>query len=438
MSRTPLRVSLAVSSVAALATALAVSVPAVSGVSPAGVTAVLSVSPGFTAASLPAGTRLQGDYRRVGAVVVTLPGASLRQLAAVPGVRGIRHDYTIAVSGDNGTSTGAGVSAPAALGAPAGSVGAGGGVTVAVLDTGVADTEALDRASGRLVSGTDTSGENGNKSRDGHGHGTFMANLIAGGTLAGQQVGVAPAARVVDVKVAAADGSTSLSKVIAGLDWVAKNRDGLGIRVLNLSLSAPRPQGGYARDPLTDAAEAVRNAGIVVAVSSGNTANQLGDPGHDPLLMSVGAADTRQTASVADFSGSGVIAGMNRPDVVAPGVSMLSVLPASSYVATAYPQSATGTGLYRGSGTSEAAAVTSGAVAIFLSGKTGVSPDDVRASFATVAKNLGGSADGAGLIRIPSKVVRWSAEGAGSDSAPAYDPSTSSTSWSSTSWSSQW
>jgi len=435
MTRTP-RHAAALAAVAVLAAGAAANTTStVEASDPARVSVVLSVAPSFHASTLPAGARVQSRYARVGALLVSLPSSSVSQLRGLPGVRGARPDYALHVSGSTTPSTG-GVLAPSTLGDAVGSAGSGAGVTVAVLDTGVADTVALDRASGRLVRGTDTSGDKGG-ARDGHGHGTFMANLVAGGTVNDQQVGVAPGARVVDVKVAAADGSTSLSKVLAGLDWVVDKRQALGIRVLNLSLSADRPQDGYAQDPLTDGAEAVRNAGVVVAVAAGNTAGRLGDPGHDPLLMAVGAADTRdKTAVTAGFSGSGVVAGMPRPDVVATGVSVLSVLPPDSLIAMTYPQASNGNGLYRGSGTSEATAVVSGAVAVFLSGKSGVSPDDVRASFATAARNLDGSADGAGLIKIPTKVVRWSAEAAGSGSSGSGDPSTSSTTWSSTTWSS--
>ena len=111
---------------------------------------------------------------------------------------------------------------------------------VAVLDTGVADTKALRRADRRLVRGPDFSQDTGTL-RDGFGHGTFMADLVAGGAVDGSVVGVAPGATVLDVKVADSQGSTTLSKVLRGLDWVATTGADQGVRVLSLSLSADTP-----------------------------------------------------------------------------------------------------------------------------------------------------------------------------------------------------
>ncbi|MDP3713029.1 MAG: S8 family serine peptidase [Mycobacteriales bacterium] len=394
---------------------------------------VLSVAPGFDTGALPAGVTVARELTAVGAVVVDAAPADLLSLRSVPGVRGVAPDRMLSVAGNGGK--GEGVLAPTAVGGTAGQGDAGSGVTVAVIDTGVADTALLTRESGRLVDGADTSGE-GDGPRDGHGHGTFMANLVAGGKWKGMQVGVAPAARVVDVKVATADGSTSLSRVLDGFDWVVQNRARLDIDVVSLSLSAARPEEGYGRDPLTDGAERLRDAGIVVAVATGNDPSQVGDPGQDPLLMAVGAADTTQTAaSTASFSGSAVVAGLQRPDLVAPGVSVLSVLPPSSRIAQSNPEAQTDSGLWSGSGTSQATAVAAGAVAVFLSGREGLSPDDVRVSFAHAASPLSGTADGAGLLRIPTEVRRAADQPAWDGSGTAGEPAPTATSWSATSWS---
>lgn len=398
---------------------------------------VLSVDSSFRASALPEGTQVLDTLPGVGAVLARVPQAAVSWLGGTRGVKGVSADRPLSVSHHEGSHTG--VLAPDALGRPAGTTRAGAGVTVAVVDTGVSDSSVLRRSTGRLVSGTDTSGETSSV-RDGHGHGTFMAGLIAGGSTGNEQIGVAPAARVVDVKVATGDGTTSLSRVVRGLDWVVRNRDAHAISVLSMSLAAARPHEGYGSDPLTDAAEAVRAAGIVVVVPSGNDPAQIGNPGQDPLLMTVGAADTSAgpAAQTASFSGSGVVAGMPRPDVVAPGVSMLSVLPEGSLLARNNPAAAAGRGLYRGSGTSQATAVAAGAVSVFLSQNRAAAPtpDDVRASFATAAHDLSGTADGAGLIRWPSQVVRWSAEASSTDSGDAGgEPSPSASSWSASSWS---
>jgi len=159
--------------------------------------------------------------RRLPAVhmaVVRGDRAAMVRLAGARGVLGLAPDDGVQLAGHD-ERLGGGVLAAQELGGAAGRPGAGAGVRVAVVDTGVSDTAALDRASGRLVDGVDTSGGTApGPYEDGFGHGTFMADLVAGGPFAGRVLGVAPAATVVVVKVASVDGSTSLSRVAAGLD----------------------------------------------------------------------------------------------------------------------------------------------------------------------------------------------------------------------------
>ncbi len=407
---------------------------------PAGVgatqTLLVSVGPGFRAADLPAGVRLQEELPGVHALILRTEASRVPALLRTPAVRGVSRDVALHTTGE-GPASGDGVLAPLAVGGGTGKGGVGKGVRVAVLDTGVADTRALDRASGRLLRGPDFSDDSSGL-RDGYGHGTFMANLVAGASADGVVVGVAPAASVVDVKVADGQGRTSLSRVLKGLDWVATTGVDRGVRVLSLSLSADRPDGGYGADPLTDAAEAVQRAGVTVVVSAGNDPSGVSDPGHDPLLFTVGAADSA-SSTVASFSGRAVVAGRARPDLVAPGVRMLSYLPDDSALAQRYPAARVGR-LWRGSGTSQATAVTAGAVAAFLTGREGLRPADVRASFAAVARPVQDAAAGAGLLVLPTRVQvdnggTSSGDSSGGSSTPS-STSWSSTSWSSTSWSS--
>ena len=414
-------------------------VPMLSGLAVAApsATVVLSVTSGFRSADLPAGVEVRNELRRIGVVEIAAPAAAIPALVQTAGVRGAFPDYAIRPMGSDGSSRSGGVLAPSTVGKPAGKASAGKGVTVAVIDTGVADTEALSREDGHLRSGPDFS-DSAAGPRDGFGHGTFMANLIAGGEVDGDVIGLAPGATVIDVKVASANGDTSLTKVLNGLDWVANNAAQQGIGIVSLSLGAPRPTEGYGADPLSDAADAVQAAGVVVVTSSGNDPTQVSNPGQDPQLFTIGAADTRTSdGAVASFSGRGYPANHRKPDVVATGVRVLSMLPPASELATSYPESQVGD-LWRGSGTSQATAVAAGAVAIFLSGKTDVSPQDVRASFGTAATDLpGGEADGYGLLALPTTVVDGDADltPSSTTTGESGDPAVTSTSWSSTSWS---
>ncbi|HEX9716966.1 MAG TPA: S8 family serine peptidase, partial [Actinomycetota bacterium] len=129
----------------------------------------------------------------------------------------------------------------------------GAGVTVAVLDTGVTPTADLD---GRLLARVDLTPDHDGWDR--YGHGTHMAGIISGNgaTSGGQWRGVAPGANLVSVKVAGTDGSTDVSVVIAGMQWVLASRYQYNIRVLNLAFGTDSRQ-SYSIDPLNYAAEQV-------------------------------------------------------------------------------------------------------------------------------------------------------------------------------------
>jgi serine protease AprX len=251
---------------------------------------------------------------------------------------------------------------------------------VALVDTGVASTPDL---AGRLQHISISGGEG-----DGYGHGTFLAGLIAGG---GQQSngtyrGIAPAAQILDVKVAGADGTTSLSTVLRGLQAVADQPDDRRPQVLNLSLSSASPL-PYQVDPLNQALRALWYRGVTVVVAAGNDGPEAGtitSPGNDPTLLTIGGLDEHGSAahvddSVADWSSRGRTAqNVAKPDVVAPGAHLVGLRAAGSVIDTAHPGSRVGEAYFRGSGTSMAAAVVSGAIAGLLTEAPDLQPDQVK------------------------------------------------------------
>ena len=357
------------------------------------------------------GVELLGTYDTLQMAVVRGHADALYRLTRQPGVRAVTPDVPVQLA-EHDHGRGAGVLATEGLRGGAGNKHAGRGVRVAVVDTGVSDTPALNRASGRLVDAADASvpgqvrtavvGTDG--FTDGYGHGTFMATIVAGGPVRGtdgEALGVAPGATVLAVRVATADGTTSLSRVLGGLDWVAAHPG--EVDVASLALSRERPGAGYGPDPLTAAVERVRAAGITVVVASGNTAGTVSDPGFDPQALTVGAADIT-TRQVAAFSGSGEVQGVQKPDVVASGVSVLGLLPTGSVLELAPGTAHLRHGLYRGSGTSQATAVTAGLAAVLLGRHPHATPAQVKASLRCAATDLPGDRDGAGLVRTPNRL----------------------------------
>ena len=134
-----------------------------------------------------------------------------------------------------------------------------------MIDTGVTRVTGL-AGVGQVLDGPDLSFDSQNQAlarSDSYGHGTFMAGLIAGrdpGTTTltdpTKFVGIAPDARIVNLKVGATDGACDVSQVIAAIDWVVAHAHdpGLNIRVLNLSYGSTAQQ-AYTLDPLAQAAE---------------------------------------------------------------------------------------------------------------------------------------------------------------------------------------
>jgi serine protease AprX len=277
-------------------------------------------------------------------------------------------------------------------------------VDVAIIDSGVSPVDGLS-APGKVVYGPDLSLESqapALTNLDTFGHGTFMAGLIAGRdsavTAPYEQApatayrGMAPDARIVSVKVATADGGADVSQVIAAIDWVVQHRNdnGLNIRVLNLSYGTNSSQ-WYGVDPLAYAVEQAWDAGIVVVAAAGNSGYQtrgnspaLADPAYDKRIIAVGASDSMGTTTLVDdtmpdFSAAAKTGSARAPDFVAPGVHLQGLRVINSYIDTNVGgKTVLDDRFMRGSGTSESAAITSGAVALILSRFPQATPDQVK------------------------------------------------------------
>ena len=351
------------------------------------VTATGLLSP--VTAVLEVGGTILTQYHLINGVVALVPTVLEPALEALPGIT-VTPDLAVSVQ-STPESTGPHTPSDAFLQeteatqlASQGDTGR--GVTVAVVDTGV---DNLPDFSGRLVGGVDLT--NGNSPyQDSYGHGTFVAGLIAGNGASsnGQYSGEAPGARLVSVKVAGADGTTHLGTLISGLQWAVDHRSAYGINVVNVSLGFQSSQ-STVNNPLDQAAEAVRNAGITVVSSAGNAGPFNGtvlSPGDDPMVITVGALDDMATPSTADdemndFSSVGPTNrdGWAKPDLVTSGRSVVSLAAPGSTIDNNYPSARIGSDNFVGSGTSFSAAIASGAAALVLADHPGLTPNQVKA-----------------------------------------------------------
>ena len=301
------------------------------------------------------------------------------------------------------------------------------GVGVALIDTGVARVPGLDTP-GKVVDGPDlsfSSQDGATRHVDGFGHGTHMASIIAGRDASvapgkekepGAFVGMAPDATLVNVKVGAADGAADVSQVIAAVDWVVANRDATNTRVINLSygLDSTLPS---TTDPLAHAVENAWRAGIVVVVAAGNDgergATTLTMPAADPYVIAVGSSDHAGSNDpkkrvLGTWTNPGTDA--RRPDLLAPGRSVVGLRAPGSQADVQHPEGlVTGdsTGrLFRGTGTSQSAAVVSGAAALLVQRDPSLTPDQVKSLLRASAVPLAGAApaQGAGVLDVKGAV----------------------------------
>jgi serine protease AprX len=282
-------------------------------------------------------------------------------------------------------------------------------VTVAVIDTGIAPVLGLDEDH-KVLDGPDLSydGQAPNtRYLDGYGHGTHIAGIIAGEddhydprrpdpTMF---AGVAPDAQLLNMKVGAGDGGVDVTQVIAAIDWTVQHADdqGMDVRVINLAYGTESLQ-PWQVDPLAKAVENAWDHGIVVVTAAGNDgldAPNLLMPAIDPHVIAVGAVDHEGTAAtaddqVADFTSGGTSG--RRPDVLAPGKSVVSLRVPNSFVDQTHPEGRVAgdpTGRYfRGSGTSQATAVVAGEVALLLQARPNLTPDQVKALLRDTADPL--------------------------------------------------
>lgn len=360
------------------------------------------------------GGRVKRQLPSIDAFVASVPTKALTSLRARGDVRQVNVDRRFTVRSTEEAAPGPGASLAnvrAAIGSDA--IGADGtGVDVALVDTGVAPVRGIRDS---LVNGPDFSADAdvpGMAHLDGLGHGTHMAGIITGSNSADGFRGVASGARVINVRAADHAGETSLARLLAAIDWVATRspKDGITPRVLVLAFGADT-NGDYRSDPLAYAVEAVWRRGIAVVVAAGNGGWEsagLDSPAYDPYVIAAGASDDAGTPglvddTVAEFSSAG--SATRKPDMLAPGTAIVSLRVPGSVFDEAFPQARIGEDYFRGSGTSQAAAVLGGATALLVASNPDASPDELKAMLKSTARPLSDTADvlqGNGVVDVPA------------------------------------
>ncbi|WP_147372566.1 S8 family peptidase, partial [Calidithermus terrae] len=318
--------------------------------------------------------------------LVRLPANAVAALANTPGVRRVYENRRVQIPRPRVQ----GSSAPGGSRWALERIGAtqlwaagyrGQGVRIGHLDTGV---DASHPALAGKVAAFAVVDSEGNASpaspRDTDTHGTHTAGLIVG-----NEVGAAPDARIVSALVLP-DGGGTLAQIIGGMQWAIDQ----GVQVLSLSLAVEGTWPEFAT-----IVERVKSLGIVGVYAIGNYgpgAETTASPANLPDALGVGATD--EGDQVASFSSRGpVLWGypynrvLSKPDLVAPGVGIVSAVPGGGYMSM--------------SGTSMATPLVAGGAALLLSARPGTPGGTVQQALLETARPVGNeNSGGRGVVSL--------------------------------------
>jgi len=379
---------------------------------------IVTMQPG---AKLPAELKkfaqVSGALDIINGQVLELPSRVIRQLERHPDIFRVHYDRPAGKENYRTAVTVGAASVRSYLGYT------GAGVGVAVIDSGIAAwhddlTGAFDPVKFPYGNQRVTKFVDFDKGQtlpyDDNGHGSHVAGIVAGNGYDsyGYKRGIAPDASLIVLKVLDANGVGTISKIIQALNWIKNNHAAYNIRVVNMSVGA-RITESYWTDPLTLATKALVDEGIVVVGASGNFGkNAAGNlqyggiaaPSNAPWMLTVGATSTMGTLSRSDdvmagFSSAGptFIDFDSKPDLVAPGTGTVSMAALGSTFYVNKASALVGGKWDLGfkpylalSGTSMAAPVVSGTVALMLQANPTLTPNLVKAILQYTAQSYPG------------------------------------------------
>ncbi|WP_019632930.1 S8 family peptidase [Actinomadura atramentaria] len=243
------------------------------------------------------------------------------------------------------------------------------GVTVAVVDSGV--NAANPQLAGQVLPAVDVTRTG---AADCVGHGTEVAGLIAAKRGVTPFYGVAPDAKILPIKFAAQSTGVDSGLVAKAIDQaVAKHAD-----VINISTQS------IGDDPrLRAAVKLALDRGIPVVAAAGNLDRKRGDvpelmyPGGYPGVITVGAVD--RTGSITQFSNP-----KTPVTVIAPGKDIITTSADGHYIAK--------------DGTSFAAPIVAGVVALIKQAYPDLTPGQIRARLERTADGGKGAGSGSGMV----------------------------------------
>jgi len=204
----------------------------------------------------------------------------------------------------------------------------GGGVSIAIIDTGIAPHYDLVKPVNRIAAFKDFIGKK-KEPYDDDGHGTHVAGIAAGNGFScmKKHIGTAPDANIVAIKSLDSHGNGRTSDILAAMQWALNEKDTYNIKVVNLSLGIS-VENLSTPDPLILGATSLVKHGITVVSAAGNSGPARGSitsPGISPYVITVGSVN-KTLDGIPNFASRGpTSSGLRKPDVVAPGLDIISL-----------------------------------------------------------------------------------------------------------------
>jgi serine protease AprX len=387
------------------------------------------------------------QLNRLGIRIVELPVQAVAALAARDEVQYISLDHPLNALGHIESTTGTAAvrdqTTTSLLGLiTATTVYDGRGIGIAILDSGIDVQHAAFRDQlglSRVVVSRDFTGEN--RTDDVYGHGTHVASIAAGNSEIsdGAYTGIAPAARLLNLRILNSQGTGFASNLLAALDWIMTYRAVYDIRVVNMSVGTPAID-SYRNDPLCQAVRRMTDAGIIVIAAAGNNGKgtegekiygRIHSPGNEPAAITVGASnsfgtDVRGDDTVTSYSSRGPTRSfwiddyglrhydnLLKPDLVAPGNKIIGAAAVDNSLLANHPELDANVSTVRArrmmylSGSSMAAPIAAGTAALMIQANPKLTPGLVKAILMYTAQSLVGAntlEQGAGQINVEGAI----------------------------------
>ena len=245
------------------------------------------------------------------------------------------------------------------------------GVRIALLDTGVFQHRELRE---KIIFFKDYV-NNKAVCYDDNGHGTHIAGIICG-----KECGMAPDAQLLVFKILDKQGNGRTKDALRALDWILQNHRLYDIKILNFSMGYMPNANANLQNQLLEKLDKIWDEGVIVVTAAGNNGpeeNSITVPGISRKVITVGVSDEDhvETKKEQNYGGRGPTSCcIVKPEVLAPGTNVLSLSnEMEKYI--------------NKSGTSMAAPVVSGALALALEKKRDITPVEMKLLLYDTVKN---------------------------------------------------